>query len=137
MTATIRAMRVFALVALASLTLVAAGCGGSASLRSDPASAKLGSAVAKLVPADAEAFVSLDTDRSSTQWQRLNQLTSGLPAQSDVLQKIDAALSQHGLSYDRDIAPAVGNELDYAVLKSGSTTPDVVAFAQPSDQGKL
>ena len=75
MTATIRAVRVFALVALASLTLVAAGCGGSASLRSDPASANLGSAAAKLVPADAEAFVSLDTDRSSTQWQRLDQLT--------------------------------------------------------------
>jgi Protein of unknown function (DUF3352) len=130
-------VRALALVALASLTLFAAGCGGSASVRSDPAGANLGSAAAKLVPPDAVAFVSLDTDRSSTEWQRLDQLTSGLPARGDVVQKIQAALAEHGLSYDRDVAPAIGNELDYAVLKSSGSTPDVVAFAQPSDVGKL
>ena len=130
-------MRAFLAAALAALVVVAAGCGGTTSTGStaDPA---LGSDAAQLVPPDALAFASIDTDQSSQQFRQLGQLTSGLAARQQALQKLNAALAKHGLSYDADIRPAVGNELDVAVLKSGdSSTPEVVAFAKPDDQSKL
>jgi hypothetical protein len=131
-------MRVFAVVALASLTFVVAGCGGASSVRSDSASGgPPGSDAVRLVPAGVVAFMAFDTDRSSEQWQRLDQLTSALPARAPFLQKLRAALAQRGLSYDRDVAPAVGNELDLAALNLGGAQPDVIAFARPSDQAKL
>jgi Protein of unknown function (DUF3352) len=130
-------MRAFLAAALVALIVVAAGCGGSAftGSTSDPA---LGTDAAQLVPPDALAFASIDTDQSSQQWRRLDQLTRGLGARQQVLQKLNAALGKHGLSYDADVRPAVGKELDVAVLKSGdSATPEVVAFAKPDDQAKL
>ena len=75
------------------------------------------------------AFAAIDTDQSSQQWRQLDELTSGLGARRQALQKLNAALADRGLSYDADVKPAVGKELDVAVLKSGdSTTPEVVAF---------
>ena len=129
-------MRAFLAAALAALVVVVAGCGGTASTGStaDPA---LGTDAAHLVPPDALAFASIDTDQSSQQWRQLGQLTSGLAARQQALQKLNAALANHGLSYDADIKPAVGNELDVAVLKSGGSTPEVVAFAKPEDLSKL
>src|SRR5689334_16654984 len=117
-------MRAFLAAALAAFVVVVAGCGGTASTGStaDPA---LGTDAAHLVPPDALAFASIDTDQSSQQWRQLGQLTSGLAARQQALQKLNAALAKQGLSYDADIRPAVGNELDIAVLKSGdSSTPE-------------
>jgi hypothetical protein len=130
-------MRAFLAAALVSLVVVVAGCGGSGSSGStaDPA---LGTDAAQLVPPDALAFASIDTDQSSQQWRQLGQLTSGLAARQQALQKLNTALAKHGLSYDSDIKPAVGKELDVAVLKSSdSSNPEVVAFARPDDKSKL
>jgi hypothetical protein len=130
-------MRVFLAAAFLLLTVVVAGCGGSSSTGS-PADPPLGSGAAQLVPPDALAFASIDTDSSSQQWADLDQLTQGLGARRQLLQKLNTALAQHGLSYDGDVKPAVGNELDYALLKGSSpSTPEVVAFAKPDDQSKL
>ena len=130
-------MRAFIAAALASLVVVVAGCGGSASTGST-ADPPLGTDAAQFVPPDAVAFASIDTDQSSQQVRQLDELTSSLGARQQVLQKLNAALGQGGLSYDPDVKPAVGKELDVAVLKGGdSSTPDVVAFAKPDDQSKL
>ena len=131
-----RAMRALVAVALASLTIVLAGCGGSSSTGSASAG-NLGADAANLVPADALAFVSLDTDQSSQQWQQLDALTQGLAVRTKVLQQLNAALAKHGLSYDKDVKPALGKELDVAVLKVEAGNPEVVAFAQPADDSKL
>jgi Protein of unknown function (DUF3352) len=129
-------MRAVVVVVLALLVLVAAGCGGTSATVS-PADPALGTDAAQLVPPDALAFASIDTDQSSQQWQQLDKLTSGLGASQQVLQQLNEALAQHGLSYDADVKPAIGKELDVAVLKNGTATPDVVAFAKPDDQAKL
>jgi hypothetical protein len=128
-------MRVFVAAALASLAVVVAGCGGTSS--SVSLGAKLGTDAAHLVPADALAFASIDTDESSQQWHQLDQLTSGFAARTQLLQKVNAALGQHGLSFDKDVKPALGKELNVAVLKGTGTTPDVVAIVKPDDQSKL
>jgi hypothetical protein len=128
-------MRAFVAAALASLALVVTGCGGSSSTGAP--GGKLGTDAAQLVPADALAFASVDTDQSSQQWQQLDQLTSGLAARSQLLQKLNAALAQHGLSYEGDVKPALGKELNIAVLKGSGSTTDVVALVKPDDQAKL
>src|SRR5205823_2744817 len=99
--------------------------------------AKLGSDAAQLVPPGALAFVSLDTDQSSQQWQQLDALTRRLAVRTQVLQKVNAALAQHGLSYGQDVKSALGKEIDLAVLKVEAGSPEVVAFTQPADDAKL
>jgi Protein of unknown function (DUF3352) len=131
------AMRAFVAVALASLTIVVAGCGGASSSTGSPAAGKLGAGAAQLVPADALAYASVDTDQSSQQWQQLDALTQGLAVRAKVLQQLSAALAQYGLAYDRDVKPALGKELDIAVLKVEAGNPEAVAFTQPADEAKL
>jgi hypothetical protein len=130
------AMRAFVAAALASLTIVVAGCGGSSPAGS-ASGADLGSNAAQLVPPDALAFVAVDTDQSSQQWRQLDALTNGLAVRAQVLQKVNQALARHGLSYEQDVKPALGKEVDLAVLKVEAGKPEVVAFAQPADQAKL
>jgi len=59
-------MRIFAAVSFTVLSIVAAGCGGSSS--GVASGAALGTGAANLVPADACAFASVDTDLGSQQW---------------------------------------------------------------------
>ena len=60
--------------ALAALAVVAAGCGGGGST-GVASGATLGLSAAQLVPTDATAFVSVDSNLDSAQWQRVNDLT--------------------------------------------------------------
>jgi hypothetical protein len=98
------------IAALAAVVLVLAGCGSAAS----QTSSKLGTDAASLVPADAEAFVSVDTNFDSQQWHVLGDL-AGPKLQ---LEKLKAA---------------AGEALSLAVLADGTA----VAFAKPHDQAKL
>lgn len=123
-----------ALLAGSALALVT-GCGSTST--GVASGANLGTAAAQLVPADALAFASLDTNASSQQRKRLDDLTAGLPIRNELMQKLNAALSKHGLDLQRDVQPAVGNELDLTVLKVENGKPDVVALAKPSDESKL
>jgi hypothetical protein len=129
------AMRAFAAAALVALAFAAAGCGSSPTGVS--AGAEPGAAAAQLVPADAFAFVTIDTDGTSTQRRRLDELTRGFALRDRVLQKVRAALATRGLEYERDVKPALGPELDLAVLGVENGKPDVIALAQPEDDRKL
>ena len=128
-------MRAPIAAALTSLALVAAGCGAARSAPGgDPA---LGSDAAQLVPADALAFASVDVDRSSQQLQQLDELTRGLPARAQLLAELRKALAARGLDYALDVKPALGDELDIAVLGLEDGKPDAVALARPDDEAKL
>jgi hypothetical protein len=129
-------MRVLIVAALASLALVAAGCGAARSSTAG-GGADLGSDAAQLVPANALAFVSLDTDEGSDQFKQLDRLTRGLPARADLIAAIDKALAAKGLDYARDVKPALGAELDLAVLKIENGKPEAIALARPDDEAKL
>jgi hypothetical protein len=124
------AMRLLAAAALAALSLVAAGCGASASGVASGAS--LGSGAADLVPADATAFATADTDLGSTQWKRVDELTKDFPARAKLLARIDSELQKRQLTWKDDIEPALGPETDVAILGK-----DDVVFTKPDDKGKL
>ncbi len=127
-------VRAAAALLFAALTLVASGCGSSVS---DRASAAAGVDVAKLVPPGALALVSVDTDFSSSQWRQLDELTRGLPGRERVLTMVRTTLADRGLQLDRDVKPALGSELDLAVLGVENGKPDAIALARPNDEAKL
>ena len=118
---------------LAALAVVAAGCGGGGS--SGVASgATLGLSAAQLVPQDATAFVSVDSNLDSAQWQRVNDLTKSFSTKP--IDKINEELQKKGLSWKDDVAPALGDELDVAAFGTGKNV-EYVAYTKPDDAAKL
>jgi hypothetical protein len=128
-------VRAFAAAALSVLALVAAGCGTSVS--GVARGADLGTDAAALVPPDATAFVAVDTDLESSQWQRVDDLTKSLPVRTKLLDRIQTELQKHGLTWKDDVAPALGSELDIAAFGTAPANVEYVAFAKPDDEGKL
>lgn len=115
---------VLAAAAAAAVALLAAGCGGGAG--AGAAAAGVSGGAATVVPADTAAFVSVDTDVGSAQWQALGGLLSKLPASSTILSRF------------RQLQPALGPELDLAVLPAVSGgKPEAVLLTQPADPAKL
>jgi hypothetical protein len=100
----------------AAVAIVTAGCGSAGA--SGPGSAD---GAASVVPANAVAFVAASTDLTSPQWHAVTGLF------------LDRLQAKDGLSWANDVRPALGGEVDVAVL-SGK---QVVAFTQPDDTAKL
>ena len=116
----------FLLAAVAAFALVAAGCAGSkpaASAEDAPA------------PPNAGFYATLNTDRSSVQWQQVEALLKRVPGAEGAVDKVLAdALRETGLHWEDDVAPALGPEVA-VVLPRSSSQP--VALVQPEDDEKL
>jgi hypothetical protein len=136
-----KTMRAFAAMLLAGAALVVAGCGGSGASNASSVTADSASS-ASLAPKNAGLWVSVDTDRSSSQWQALDAVLGRIPGAQAL---VDDALAQIGsasgstsggtkLDFRRDIQPALGKEV-VVVLPSGAADP--VLLAKPDDPGKL
>ncbi len=123
-----RARRLLTFVAALSAALVAAGCAASTERTgSVPASAKL-------APADALAFVTLVTDDSSEQWQNAERLLGLFPdARIEVLGAVRTELEQEDLTWEDDVAPALGDEL--VVVVTAARKP--VLLVQPENADAL
>ena len=127
------AMRAAVAALAAGLLLVVSGCGSSGTTTS----ANLGRDAAALVPPDAIAFVSVDGNLNSDQWRRLDELTRGLQLRTRVLDQVHRALRQAQLDFNQDVRPAIGNELDVAVLGLEGGKPEAIVLAQPENVNKL
>lgn len=124
------------LIAAAALAVFVVGCGGTSS-SSSGSGGGLGSA-ASLAPTDSIAFVAFDTDLSSGQVKTAQTLLDKFPDHSTLLQKIQMQLTSQNLSWENDVKPALGPELDLAITKSpsgGATTG--VGYTQPKDKAKF
>lgn len=120
----LKALLVFVLVGT-----VLAGCGGAKETATAAAPAS-----AKQAPADALAYVSIDTDLNSEQWRNAQALVDLFPSVRDQLtSSINRALSDEKLSWETDVAPALGAEL--VVVVTADSKP--VVLLQPGDEGKL
>ena len=120
-------------VALAvALAVVASACGGSSNT-----SATSGTGAASVVPASAPVYLSIDTDITSAQWQTADKLLDNFPDKATFLSKLQASFkSNSGLDWQTDIKPALGPEIDVAVLDFGQGT-NIVALLQPADDAKF
>ena len=124
------ARRTFSAVLTTLFLLLAAGCGGSSG-----AGASSG---ASLVRSDALAFVSIDSDLGSSQWQQVDDLSKKFPGRSAALAMIKRSLAKSQVDFGRDVKPALGPEVDVAVV-SGATPNEtsVVGLTKPHDPGKF
>jgi Protein of unknown function (DUF3352) len=111
-----------------ALAVVSTGCAASTEQTgSVPESAAL-------APADAVAFVILVTDRSSEQWEKADRLLSLFPeARAEVLEGVRGELAQEDLTWEDDVAPALGDEL--VVVVTASRKP--VVLLQPESAEAL
>lgn len=123
---------VLAATAIATVAL-AAGCGGGSGA---PAAASGGAA--SVVPADSVAFVAVDSNLGSSQWHALDGLLGTLPGGDSLVATLEKAVEQKGsLSWANDVQPALGPELDVAVLPASAGKAQAVLLTQPSDPSKL
>jgi hypothetical protein len=121
--------------ALTALSLVLAACGGGGGIGAGRSSTHSG---APLVRAGVLAFVSVDSDLGSAQWQQLDELAQKFPGRDKAVAQLEQALSKQGLDYDRDVKPALGPEVDLAVASGGtSSSTKAVALTKPGDAGKF
>ena len=119
-----------AAAAAVAVGLVAAGWSSSAA-----GSATLGAA-ASIAPANAVAFVALDSDLSSGQWNAVNGLLDKFPGYDKVLANLSTSFTQRTkLSWADDVKPALGSELDLVALPGKQT--ELVGLTQGGDQQKL
>jgi Protein of unknown function (DUF3352) len=116
----------FLLAAVAAFALVAAGCAGSkpaASAEDAPA------------PPNAGFYATLNTDRSSAQWEQVEALLKRVPGAEGAVDKLlGDALKGTGLQWEDDVAPALGSEVAVVLLRASSQP---VALVQPEDDDKL
>jgi uncharacterized protein DUF3352 len=103
-----------AALACAVLTILV-GCGGTSK------TGVSGAVGASLVRSGALAYVAVDTDLHSSQWQKVDDLLHKFPGRDKWLAQLRAELPDK-LSYKDDIAPALGPEVDVAVVSG--TTPE-------------
>jgi Protein of unknown function (DUF3352) len=121
--------RLPAVAAACVAVLVAAGCGGSTK---NSAGGGIGASGAELVSSSALAYASIDSDLSSSRWQQLDKLLQKFPIRDQLLTKLKNALAEKDINYERDVRPALGDELDVAAVAGASGgEPSYVAFTKP------
>lgn len=132
-------LRPAALALLLAASLMAAGCGSSKE-QAAPAAGGTPPSGASIVPASALAFVSLNTDMGSDQWQKAGALLDRFPGKDKVVRSLlESAFESNGVSWEADVKPALGPEVDVVVLPppSAGQDPVVVGLIQPADRAKL
>jgi len=108
---------IFAALGLGFILVVSA-CGGTTTATR----AAAGGDAASLVPPDAIAFVRADADLDSAQWRSLEDLVGPIDLPAD---------------YAQTIKPAVGDQLNLAVLGIEQGKPEAVAIVKTNDEAKL
>jgi len=126
-----RPLRLFVLAPFAALALAAAGCGGGAKSGSSTPSG------ASLVRSGAVAFVAIDTDTGSDQWKQLDALAKKFPGRDLAIAGLQSQLGEQGVDWNDDVKPAIGPEVDVAVVGSTTDNASFALLTQPKDEGKF
>ncbi|HEY6960574.1 MAG TPA: hypothetical protein VI408_01655 [Gaiellaceae bacterium] len=109
-------------VALAAVVLAGCGSAGGGSA-ADPAG---------LVPQDALAYVTVDTDLGSGQLKSAQSVLDKFPFKDSVLQAIRSSIASGGVNV-RAVKSSIGPEVDVAAVSADSNV-GAVGFTQPKDE---
>jgi hypothetical protein len=126
------------LLILASLALVAAGCGSSDTSSGSGFDEALG-----YVPKTSGVVVAIKTDPDDPQYKDLNALVDKFPFASTIKSRIKSSVEGSGTSYEDDIKPALGNDLVVGIPTSGlnapegTSTPFILAWKANDDVDKI
>jgi hypothetical protein len=112
---------------LAVFALVTAGCGGTTS--------QIGIGASDLVPASAPAFIAVDTDPGSEQWQTVLELADKFPDKDKGIASLKRELHKDpGVDWEKDVKPALGPEFDVAWLDFEHNGDNFVILTKPHDE---
>jgi hypothetical protein len=114
-------------IAAAAAAALLAGCGGGGS-------ATGGESAAGLVPADAAAFVSVNTDFSSGQLRSADDVLAKFPIRDEVLEYARKAIREYGIDVDA-LRRSAGPEIDLAVLDEHAKL--AAGFTRPKDEERF
>ena len=124
-----QAVRLFRLALIGAAALALAGCG---------ASDKAASGGAEIVPANAPAFVTVDTDADSGQWSQIEELLEKFPDGDQAIRLLRASFEEDlKLDWEQDVKPALGEEIDIVWLDVKGQGENVVAITKPKDKDKF
>jgi hypothetical protein len=124
--------RLLPFLALAALLT---GCGSASKTSSSGSSIPAGASV---VRTGVVAFVSVDSDTGSSQWQQLDKLAQKFPGRDNLVAQLEQKLTAKGVDYDTDVKPALGPELDVGVVSEGTdASTKAVALTKPDDPAKF
>jgi major membrane immunogen (membrane-anchored lipoprotein) len=122
--------RLLILVAAAAVAILLTACGTADTGVS-------GESSASLIDDGTLAFVTIDSDLGSDQWQKVDDLLKKFPDRDKLVDYLRSSLEkEQGLDYDRDVKPALGPEVDVAVAMNGGK-PAVAVLTQPDDVDKF
>jgi Protein of unknown function (DUF3352) len=129
------ARRAFAAAVLTALSVILVACGAGG--RSGAGGGSTG-AGAGIVRAGVLAFVSVDSDLGSDQWKQLDELAKKFPGRDKAVAKLEQSLAKHGVEYEADVKPALGPEVDVAIVSGGTeSTTKAVALTKPDDPARF
>src|SRR4051794_9558151 len=124
----VRSIRIAALLALA---FAVAGCGAK-----NEASSTIPSG-ADFAPAASVLYVTAVTDPSSDQWQKADALLSKFPGRAKLLASFHKSLAKDGLTWEADLKPALGDDVNLALLSYKDADHNYVFFTKPKDEAKF
>ena len=121
-------VRRLAFVAVLAAAAIVSGCGGAEQTGAEiPESASL-------APADAVVFARFTTDPDSSQWQKAESVLARIPGVRDaLLSAVEQGLSEDGLDWETDVAPALGNEV--VIVATAKLRP--IVLLEPESDEKL
>jgi len=114
---------------LAATAWLAAGCGGT--------TAQPGSGASSIVPASAPAFIAIDSNAASSQWQTINSLASKFPDKQKAVDSIKSDMKKDGVDWAQDVKPALGDEFDVVWLDFENNGENLVGLTKPKDPAKF
>ena len=123
--------RFLRIAALAAFAVVLAGCGAK-----NDASVSVPEG-ADFAPASSVVFVTGVTDPSSSQWQKAETLLGRFPGSEKLLADVREDLADDGLTWEQDVKPALGDELNLALLSYDDPEHNYVVFTKPKDEAKF
>ena len=126
-----RMMRFTRIAVLMALAFALAGCGAK-----DEVSSSIPSG-ADFAPASSVVYVTGVTDPSSSQWKKADELLGRFPGREKLLASARKELKKEGLTWERDVKPALGDDLNLVLLSYKNADHNYVFFTKPRDEAKF
>jgi hypothetical protein len=123
-------MRFLHIGVLVAIALAVSGCGSDKQAGTVPAGADF-------APASSAVYISGVTDPSSSQWEKAETLLGRFPGRDKLLASFRKDMQKEGLSWERDIKPALGDELSLVLLDFEDADHNYVFFTKPKDEAKF
>ena len=124
-------VRLIRLAALIALAFALAGCGA----KNDASSSAPDGA--DFAPASSVLFIAGVTDPGSSQWQKAEDLLGRFPGSEGLLADVREDLADDGLTWEEDVKPALGDELNLSLLSYDDADHNYVFFTKPKDEAKF